>query len=48
MNELMNPLQIVGSVGPGKVGEKRTLAKLRPVFLGVIKQPLHGFRLLLE
>ena len=41
MNELMDPLQIVGSVGPGKVGEKRALAKLRSVVLRVIKQPLH-------
>src|SRR6478752_6346832 len=41
MNELMDPLQIVGSVGPGKVGEKRALAKLRSVVLRAIKQPLH-------
>jgi hypothetical protein len=48
MNELMDPLQIIGSVGSGQVGEKRALTKLRPVFLRVIKQPLHGFWLLLE
>jgi hypothetical protein len=43
MNELMDPLQIVGSVGPGKVGKKRALAKLRSVVLRGIKQPLHEF-----
>ena len=41
MNQLMDPPQIIGSAGPGKVDEKRALSKLRSVVLRVIKQPLH-------
>ena len=48
VNELMDPLLLVGSVGSGEVGRHRTLANLRPVVLRVIKQPLHGVQFLLK
>jgi hypothetical protein len=45
VNELVDPLQIVWPVSLGKAGEERTVAKLRSIFLRVVKQPLHSFSL---